>query len=125
MAKRPFEFYETAPWQVDALIDHLPEIQSGDLIWCPTVGDGSIVKRLQQRISGLSFFTNDLDPEAACRPHGDATDVVTWQEMLIACGQAAGLGHRQSAVLPGATDRPACRRVRTKGDGPHVPAVLR
>lgn len=88
MAKRPFEFYETAPWQVDALVDHLPEIQSGDLIWCPTVGDGSIVKRLQARISGLSFFTNDLDKARVAHHYGDATDVVTWQMMLQQCGQA-------------------------------------
>jgi hypothetical protein len=40
------------------------------------------------RISGLSFFTNDLDKARVAHHYGDATDVVTWQMMLQQCGQA-------------------------------------
>jgi hypothetical protein len=86
MSKRPFEFYETAPWQVDALVDHLPEMKAGDLVWCPTVGDGSIVRQLRERVPGLAFFTNDLDTHRVADHYGDATKIQTWLDMFLACG---------------------------------------
>lgn len=45
--RRARDFYETAPWQVDALVDFLPELSGS--IWCPCVGDGSLMRRLRRR----------------------------------------------------------------------------
>lgn len=85
MAKSPrrtLDQYQTASWQVDALVDNCPEI-SGH-IWCPCVGDGSLSNQLALRLPELTFFTNDIDNNCAAHHHGDATDYHTWISMLTA-----------------------------------------
>lgn len=78
--RREHDFYETAPWQVDALVDNLPELSGS--VWCPCVGDGSLMRRLRELRPDLGpFATNDVDPERAADWHGDATDVWTWSLM--------------------------------------------
>lgn len=75
--------YMTAPWQVDALVDNLPEL--GGSVWCPCVGDGSLLRRLQERRPELGpFVTGDIDETKAADCHGDATKAETWAEMLRA-----------------------------------------
>lgn len=77
MTRRALDFYETAPWQVDALVDYLPELRGS--IWCPCVGDGSIVRRLKERRPDLGpFFTMDIDPTKAADFHADMTLPVSW-----------------------------------------------
>ena len=53
--RRLNDFYETAPWQVDALVDHLPELTG--VVWCPCVGDASLLRRLAERRPDLKFVT--------------------------------------------------------------------
>jgi hypothetical protein len=79
--RRTNDFYETAPWQVDALVDNLPELSG--LIWCPCVGDGSLMQRLQERRPDLEFVTNDLDPTKAADFHLDVTAADSWNTMLL------------------------------------------
>lgn len=83
--RRALDFYETAPWQVDALTDHLPELQSG-LVFCPTVGDGSLMRQLEKNRPRLSFVTNDLDPSREADFHLDATRLSSWATMVRAVG---------------------------------------
>lgn len=79
--RRQNDFYETAAWQVDALVDHLPELSG--CIWCPTVGDGSLMRQLQKRRPDLGpFVTNDIDPSKDAMFHADATLSQTWTAML-------------------------------------------
>ena len=40
---RPFDKYETVPWQVDALVDHLPELSGS--IYCPRRSKARTMKR--------------------------------------------------------------------------------
>lgn len=77
--------YETADWQVDALVDHLPELSGS--IWCPTVGDGALAKRLLYQIPDLRLtLVNDIDPAnslpmlspVSC--HLDATKMESWND---------------------------------------------
>jgi hypothetical protein len=74
--RRANDFYETAPWQVDALVDNLPEL-SGTIL-CPCVGDGSLMRRLRERRPDLSFITNDIDETKAADFHHDATNRLHW-----------------------------------------------
>ncbi len=78
--RRLHDFYETAPWQVDALVDHLPELAG--TVFCPCVGDQSLMKRLQERRPDLHFVTNDLDIACAADFHGDATDGLHWHKVF-------------------------------------------
>lgn len=78
--RRERDFYETASWQVDALVDHLPEIKGS--IWCPTVGDGSLLARLRERRPDLGpFVTNDIDQTKEADHYLDATDPDAWTEL--------------------------------------------
>jgi hypothetical protein len=78
--RRDLDFYETAAWQVDALVDHLPELSGS--IWCPCVGDGSLMRRLKERRPDLGpFVTNDIDPAREADMHYDATNVLHWHWM--------------------------------------------
>jgi hypothetical protein len=84
--RRSLDFYETAAWQVDALVDHLPELSGS--IWCPCVGDGSLMRRLKERRPDLGpFVTNDIDLSKAADFHGDATSDRTWEHMIEAHGR--------------------------------------
>ena len=84
--RRENDFYETAPWQVDALVDFLPEL-SGE-IWCPCVGDGSLLQRLRERRPDLGpFVTNDIDPFKSANYCGDATSKAHWERMEAGSGQ--------------------------------------
>jgi len=79
--RRTNDFYETAAWQVDALVDNLPELHG--TIWCPTVGDGSLLRRLQERRPDLGpFLTNDIDPTKPADLHTDATSADGWNQMV-------------------------------------------
>jgi hypothetical protein len=78
--RRVNDFYETAPWQVDALVDNLPELSG--MVWCPTVGDGSLMRRLQERLPDLVFLTNDIDPTKDADFHVDAATADGWNQML-------------------------------------------
>lgn len=83
--RRQLDFYETAHWQVDALVDYLPELSGS--IWCPCVGDGSLMRRLQERRPGMGpFVTNDIDPYRGAEFHGDATNHLHWHYMVAAAG---------------------------------------
>ncbi len=84
--RRQHDFYETARWQVDALTDYLPELSGS--IWCPCVGDGSLLRRLRENRPDLGpFVTNDLDPARAADWHGDAATAMCWNEMRNHYGQ--------------------------------------
>lgn len=85
MTRRANDFYETAPWQVDALVDYLPELASG-LVLCPCVGDGSLMRQLETRRPALAFITNDLDPHKAADFHLDMTVADSWHRIVQAVG---------------------------------------
>ena len=78
--RRERDAYMTASWQIDALVDNLPELSGS--VWCPCVGDGSIVRRLRERRPDLGpFVTNDIDPSKEADVHLDATSAWTWATM--------------------------------------------
>jgi hypothetical protein len=80
MSRRVNDFYETATWQVDALVDNLPELSG--TIWCPCVGDGSLMRRLVERRPDLQgFITNDIDPDKDACFHQDAATADGWNHM--------------------------------------------
>jgi len=79
--RRTNDFYETAPWQVDALVDNLPEL-SGTVL-CPCVGDGSLMCRLAERRPDLNFITNDIDTSKPADTHFDATTAEAWHQMVL------------------------------------------
>ena len=87
MAKRrEHDFYETADWQVNALVDNLPELSGS--VWCPCVGDGSLMRRLQQLRPDLGpFVTNDIDSAREADFHHDATNPLHWSWMAQKCGR--------------------------------------
>lgn len=80
MARRELDFYETAPWQVDALVDYLPEL-SGTVL-CPCVGDGSLMRRLRALRPDLNVFTSDIDLARQAHTYGDATQELHWLHMV-------------------------------------------
>jgi hypothetical protein len=83
--RRAFDAYETAPFQVNALTTFLPELWGS--VWCPCVGDGSLMRQLQLNRADLGpFITNDLDPSKTADVHGDATRADTWDLMREAAG---------------------------------------
>lgn len=78
--RRPRDFYETAPWQVDALTDHVPELSGA--IWEPCVGDGSLLAQLLGNRPDLGpIITNDIDPTRPADYHLDATRADSWREI--------------------------------------------
>jgi len=83
--RRTNDFYETAPWQVDALVDNLPELTSG-LVLCPCVGDGSLMRRLEALRPALAFITNDIDPAKEADFHLDMTHADSWTCIIRAVG---------------------------------------
>lgn len=86
--RRALDAYSTAPWQVDALVDHLPELAAGGSVWYPCVGDGAIDRRLRDRVPQLwPIITNDLNPEVSAHFHGDASKPEVWQQMAAEHGR--------------------------------------
>ncbi len=80
--RRALDLYETAPWQVDALVDNLPELRGS--AWCPCVGDGSLLRRLRERLPDLGpFVTSDIDPTKPADYHFDATDGEEWDAAIL------------------------------------------
>jgi hypothetical protein len=77
--RRENDFYETAPWQVEALVDHLPELDG--VIWCPCVGDGSLARKLKELRPHARFITSDIDETKDATFHGDATKAQHWRYM--------------------------------------------
>ncbi len=78
MTRRIHDFYETAPWQVDALVDNLAELSG--TVFCPCVGDGSLMRRLSDRLPDLRFVTNDIDTNREADFHFDATVRAHWHQ---------------------------------------------
>lgn len=75
--RQPQDQYETAPWQVDALVDHLPELSG--TVWCPTVGDGALSRQLILRRPDLMIMlTNDINQGVTATHHDDATHAESW-----------------------------------------------
>lgn len=75
--RHPLDQYQTASWQVDALVDHLPELSG--TIWCPTVGDGALYWRLLERRPDLKVtLTNDISPAVTADYHEDAALAASW-----------------------------------------------
>jgi hypothetical protein len=86
MSRRPLDQYDTAPFQVDALVDHLPDLRGA--IWCPCVGDGSLMRRLRERRPDLTtWVTNDLDATKPADYHLDARRREAWDRMLAEHGR--------------------------------------
>lgn len=76
MVRRQRDFYQTAPWQVRALLANQP---IRGLILEPCAGDGSISNIL--RGSGDRIVvTNDIDPERAASFALDARDPALYEE---------------------------------------------
>ena len=82
MPRNPHDFYETAPWQVDALVVNCPEIEKARTILCPCVGDGSLLRQLQRLLPSCQFYTNDLDPDRRADFHYDMTSPADWFKLL-------------------------------------------
>lgn len=77
--RQALDQYETADWQVDALVDHVPELSGS--VWCPTVGDGALARQLLFRRPDLTItLTNDIDPALKADCHLDATTLESWNE---------------------------------------------
>lgn len=81
--RRDKDFYETAAWQVDALVENLPEFLSfrNPFVLCPCVGDGSLMRRLKELHHGAQFITNDIDPARDAHTHMDATTAIFWERI--------------------------------------------
>lgn len=82
MARRKHDFYETAPWQTQALIAHQP--LSGLVLECCT-GDDSITREL--RAAGLTVVTNDIVKIRKADFHYDAQDPALYHAILKRFGQ--------------------------------------
>jgi hypothetical protein len=83
--RRRWDQYDTPPWQVDALVDHVPAIKG--TVWEPCVGDGSLITQLLDRRPELTVTTMDLDPKKAAMLTGDATDPAQWKAWLQKAGR--------------------------------------
>lgn len=77
---RPFEFYETPPGVTAALLAHLPSLERRSVL-DPCVGDGAIVRVLEERYPHALYMTNDLDPLRPADRHVDATTAEGWREL--------------------------------------------
>ncbi len=82
--RRPLDFYETPPWQTEALISRIP---ISGRVFEPCVGDGAIANILKARATfyALSYptvpvavRTNDVDPDRPADYHDDARDPAAW-----------------------------------------------
>ena len=91
-ARRRWDAYDTPPWQVDALVDHVPAITGH--VWEPCVGDGSLLARLAERVPSVGpVLTMDLNPAITVshplvEAHytADMKDEMTWDTLALAYG---------------------------------------
>jgi hypothetical protein len=70
MARRTLDAYQTAPWQIRALVAHQA---LGGVVLEPCVGDGSIARVLREEY-GFTVVTNDINPNVESDFHFDARD---------------------------------------------------
>ena len=86
--RRPLDRYDTAAWQVRALLANVPEIK-GRIVE-PCSGDNSIVKVMHDYLPGKidSMITNDIDPETPAAMHMDATGRAFWELVAPRCDWA-------------------------------------
>jgi len=84
-SRRPLDRYDTAPWQIRALLRNVPEIK-GRIVE-PCSGDNSIVKVIHEERVGLidSLITNDLDPSTPAGMNMDATGEAFWNLVATQC----------------------------------------
>lgn len=82
MGRRTHDFYETAPWQIRALLHHQP---IGGLVLECCAGDHSIANEL--RAAGLTVETNDINLTRKARFHFDASDPALYEAFRIRWGQ--------------------------------------
>jgi hypothetical protein len=80
--RRERDFYETAPWQVRALLAHQP---ISGVVLEPCVGDWSIANELRE-VPGVTVATNDIDPERTATFHVDASHEALYRQLDIHCG---------------------------------------
>ncbi len=73
MSRVKFDFYETPPWQTQALLRRVQI--AGTVLEC-CVGDGSLAKQL----SHCQVITNDIDTNRLADFHLDATAADSWQK---------------------------------------------
>jgi hypothetical protein len=78
--RRRWDAYDTPPWQVDALVDHVPSLRG--TVWEPCAGDGSLMSQLLDRKPDLTVVTMDIDPSKSAMLTGDATDPAQWKAWL-------------------------------------------
>lgn len=72
----PLEFFETPPG-FTRFLDHNLHIDGR--VYCPTVGEGAVVRALNENPDGArTFVTNDLDPARPADSHLDATSPEAW-----------------------------------------------
>lgn len=83
VSRRALDNYQTASWQVDALVDNLPEL-SGSIL-CPCVGDGALLRQLLIRRPDLSGKTSDIVAGLGDFT-GDATSKDHWAFMAEVLG---------------------------------------
>jgi hypothetical protein len=92
--RNPKEFFETPPGFTRALARGLHPLSLGrgdrsrptSTIFCPTVGQGAIVRVLTQAYPSIRFITNDIDPKWPADFHMDATKPEVWERALDLAG---------------------------------------
>lgn len=75
MPRRRFDFYETPPHYVQALLKHSPELLTETVIE-PCVGQHAIANLLPHTVTG------DIDRKRRADVHGDATKCATWDALI-------------------------------------------
>lgn len=83
--RRPLDAYRTPPWQVNALVDHVPCIKG--IVWEPCAGDGSLIAQLIHRCPELDILTFDIDPACSPMALADMTDPASWDRSVKMFGQ--------------------------------------
>lgn len=73
--RRPYDFYETPPHYVAALLDH---VQPWGTVYEPCVGDHAIARYLRREVDVACVRTNDLDPAREADRHYDARTPEAW-----------------------------------------------
>ena len=85
-ARRRWDQYDTPPWQVDALVDHVPAIKGS--VWEPCAGDGSLLARLLDRRPDLGpVLTIDIDGTKQPMINADAREAQVWRDLAATFGR--------------------------------------
>jgi hypothetical protein len=85
-SRRTWDQYDTPPWQVDALVDHVPAITG--FVWEPCAGDGSLVARLLERRPTIEpILTVDIDPRKQAMVTADMTLGQSWRDLMNTYGR--------------------------------------